>query len=168
MGITRWSNRYQSCWDPQAELRMRLRELAASRARYRYRRLTVLLRREGREINAKRVYRLYREEGLQARTKKRAKRASHVRVPLPSAVRANKDAKGHQKEVRHGFRTKCEYYDWRSSRSRGHPARAHRAALTLTATKQGAAGIYLDICRLETRLDRYLTAALYAKLVIAG
>jgi len=89
IGITRWSNRYQSCRDPQAELRMRLRELAASRVRYGYRRLTVLLRREGRAINAKRVYRLYREEGLQVRTKKRAKRATHVRVPLPSAVRAN-------------------------------------------------------------------------------
>jgi putative transposase len=89
IGITRWSNRYQSCRDPQAELRLRLRELAASRVRYGYRRLTVLLRREGRQINAKRVYRLYREEGLQVRTKKRAKRASHVRVPLPSAMHGN-------------------------------------------------------------------------------
>ena len=43
---------------------MRLRELAASRVRYGYRRLTVLLRREGRTVNAKRIYRLYREEGL--------------------------------------------------------------------------------------------------------
>src|ERR1043165_6642635 len=65
MGITRWSNRYQSRREPQLELRMRLRELAASRVRYGYRRLTVLLRREGREVNAKRVYRLYREEGSQ-------------------------------------------------------------------------------------------------------
>ena len=64
MGITRWSNRYRSRRDPQLDLRMRLRELAASRVRYGYRRLTVLLRREGRTVNAKRVYRLYREEGL--------------------------------------------------------------------------------------------------------
>lgn len=89
IGITRWSNRYQSHRDPQLDLRMRLRELAASRVRYGYRRLTVLLRREGRTVNAKRVYRLYREEGLQVRTKKRAKRAAHVRVPLATATRPN-------------------------------------------------------------------------------
>lgn len=88
-GITRWTNRYQSRRDPQLDLRMRLRELAASRVRYGYRRLTVLLKREGRAINAKRVYRLYREEGLQVRTKKRAKRAASVRVPLAGATRRN-------------------------------------------------------------------------------
>lgn len=54
-----------------------------------YRRLTVLLRREGWAVNAKRMYRLYREEGLQMRTAKRAKRASYRRVPLPEPVRAN-------------------------------------------------------------------------------
>jgi putative transposase len=89
IGITRWINRYQSRRDPQLDLRMRLRELAGTRVRYGYRRLTVLLRREGRQVNAKRVYRLYREEGLQVRTKKRAKRAIHVRVPLAAAKRRN-------------------------------------------------------------------------------
>jgi putative transposase len=68
---------------------MRLRDLAGSRVRYGYRRLTVLLRREGWTVNAKRIYRLYREEGLQMRTAKRAKRASHTRVPLPQPVQAN-------------------------------------------------------------------------------
>jgi putative transposase len=85
IGITRWSNRYQSRRDPQSELRMRLRDLAASRVRYGYRRLTVLLRREGRAVNAKRVCRLYREEGLQIRTKKRAKRAAQTRIALAAA-----------------------------------------------------------------------------------
>lgn len=89
VGITRWINRYQSRRDPQAELRIRIKELAGSRVRYGYRRLTVLLRREGREVNAKRVYRLYREEGLQVRTSKRTKRAAQPRVPLGSAVRPN-------------------------------------------------------------------------------
>jgi putative transposase len=89
MGITRWTNRYRSRRDPQTALRMRLRELAGSRVRYGYRRLTVLLRREGHKVNAKRVYRLYREEGLQVRTAKRAKRAAQVRVPLAGAARAN-------------------------------------------------------------------------------
>ena len=81
IGITRWSNRYQSCRDPQLDLRMRLRELASTRVRYGYRRLTILLRREGRQVNAKRVYPLYCEEGLQVRTKKRAKRATHGGCP---------------------------------------------------------------------------------------
>jgi putative transposase len=68
---------------------MRIRELAGSRVRYGYRRLTVLLRREGWHVNAKRVYRLYREEALQVQTAKRRKRAAHTRVPLPQAVRPN-------------------------------------------------------------------------------
>jgi putative transposase len=70
MGITRWSNRYRSRRDPQDELRLRMRELAASRVRYGYRRLTVLLRREGWRVNAKRIYRLYAEEGLAATDQK--------------------------------------------------------------------------------------------------
>jgi putative transposase len=89
IGITRWINRYQSRRDEQSELRIRLRDLAGSRVRYGYRRLTVMLRREGWTVNAKRIYRLYREEGLQMRFAKRAKRASHTRVPLPQPVRAN-------------------------------------------------------------------------------
>jgi putative transposase len=45
--------------DPQEALRRRVRELAAVRVRFGYRRLTVLLRREGWRVNAKRIYRLY-------------------------------------------------------------------------------------------------------------
>ncbi len=89
VGITRRINRYQSRREPQDDLRMRLRELAGSRVRYGYRRLKVLLRREGRQVNTKRVYRLYREEGLQVRTTKHVKRAAQARVPLPGAVRFN-------------------------------------------------------------------------------
>jgi putative transposase len=89
IGITRWSNRYSSRKDSQAALRLRLRELAGSRVRYGYRRLTVLLRREGWAVNAKRVYRLYHEEELQVRTATRTKRAHHTRVPLPGASRPN-------------------------------------------------------------------------------
>jgi putative transposase len=55
--------RYRSRRDPQTPLRIRLRELAASRVRFGYRRLTVLLRREGWAVNAKRMYRLYSEDG---------------------------------------------------------------------------------------------------------
>lgn len=68
-GFHRSSQRYRSRRDPQTELRMRLKELAAARVRYGYRRLHVLLRREGWPVNAKRVYRLYWEEGLAIRSK---------------------------------------------------------------------------------------------------
>ena len=68
---------------------MRLRELAASRPRYGYRRLHVLLRRQGWRVNHKRIARLYREEGLPVRTKRRRKTACQSRLELPEATRAN-------------------------------------------------------------------------------
>jgi transposase InsO family protein len=52
-----------------ARVRRRLRELASVRVRFGYRRLTVLLKREGWRVNAKRIYRLYGLEGLEVRTK---------------------------------------------------------------------------------------------------
>lgn len=68
---------------------MRLRELAASRVRFGYRRLTVILRREGWRVNPKRIYRLYSEDGLTVRTKVRKKLARRSRVPTPKATRPN-------------------------------------------------------------------------------
>ena len=68
---------------------MRLRELAASRVRFGYRRLTVILRREGWRVNPKRIYRLYTEDGLTVRTKVRKKLARRARVPTPTATRPN-------------------------------------------------------------------------------
>jgi putative transposase len=75
--------------DRQDALRQRLRELAAVRARFGYRRLTVLLRREGWRVNAKRIYRLYCDEGLTVRTKPRKRLASRARVPVPAPTRPN-------------------------------------------------------------------------------
>lgn len=69
MGFGRASHRYQFRRDPEVELRMRLKELAESRVRYGYRRLHVLLQREGWDVNHKRLYRLYCEEGLSIRTR---------------------------------------------------------------------------------------------------
>ena len=70
-------------------LRRRLRELAGTHVRYGYRRLTVLLRREGWRVNAKRIYRLYREEELIVRTKQRRKIARRQRVRATAATRPN-------------------------------------------------------------------------------
>ncbi len=68
-------------------LRMRLRELAAVRLSYGYRRLHVLLRREGWRVNHKLVYRLYREDGLSVRTKKLGKGIGALRTVHPAAMR---------------------------------------------------------------------------------
>ena len=59
------------------------------RVRYGYRRLHILLRREGWRVNAKRVYRLYREEGLSLPLKRPKKRVSVPRVIPPPAARPN-------------------------------------------------------------------------------
>jgi putative transposase len=72
MGVARSTQRYQSRKaERDGELRERLRELAAQRMRFGYRRLTAMLVRAGVEVNHKRVYRLYREEGLAMRIRQR-------------------------------------------------------------------------------------------------
>ena len=88
IGCALSSQRYHSRRDPRTELRTRLRELAHERVRFGYRRLYVLLIREGVVVNKKCVYRLYREEGLAVRKKKR-KRAAVARQPLPAPVGLN-------------------------------------------------------------------------------
>ena len=84
-GVPRSICRYRSRAKDQAALRVRLRDLAAARVRYGYRRLHVLLRREGWHVNHKRVYRLDRDEGLGIRVRRRRKRVSIPRVvPAPA------------------------------------------------------------------------------------
>ena len=68
---------------------MRLKELAASRPRFGCRRLHVLLRREGWQINHKVTYRLYCEENLQVRTRKRRKIVTRRRLKLDVATRVD-------------------------------------------------------------------------------
>lgn len=70
LSFLRSTCRYQSVADEQAALRIRLRDLARARVSYGYRRLHILLQREGWQVNHKRVYRLYHQEGLEMRPKK--------------------------------------------------------------------------------------------------
>jgi putative transposase len=88
--VDRSTYHYRSRRTGQAELTERIKEIAATRVRYGYRRIHVLLRREGWPVNAKRVYRLYRELGLQLRNKtpKRRVRAK-LRNDRCSATRSN-------------------------------------------------------------------------------
>jgi putative transposase len=87
VGIGRSTLRYRSrARANEPSLRQRLRELAAARPRFGYRRLHVLLRREGVIVNHKRVERLYREEGLavRRRRRKRVARDGRGRATLPA------------------------------------------------------------------------------------
>ena len=88
MAIHRSSVRYRSCRDSQEALRRRLRELAGNRVRNGYRRLAVLLQREGWPVNAKRIYRVYCEEGFSVRSQPRKKLVSRIRITPPAASRA--------------------------------------------------------------------------------
>jgi putative transposase len=66
-----------------------LRALAAERRRFGYRRLREMAKRMGRRMNLKKVYRLYREEGLAVRRRRGRKRAIGTRAPLRQAQRPN-------------------------------------------------------------------------------
>ena len=87
-GFARSSQRYRSRRPSRAELRARLHTLATLRPRWGYRRLYRLLRREGAVVNKKLVQRVYRDEGLAVRRRKR-KRVAVPRTPMPSPTKAN-------------------------------------------------------------------------------
>lgn len=81
--------RYRSCRPPEVELRAKLRDLANERRRFGYRRLFVLLRRDGEPSGVNRIYRLYREEGLSVRKRKARRRAVGTRAPILVEAKAN-------------------------------------------------------------------------------
>jgi putative transposase len=89
IGIRRSSYRYQSTAKDQSALTMCIRDVAAARVRYGYRRVHVLLRREGWHVNHKRVYRLYRLQGLSLRLKTRKKRVSGIRAVVAPPTAPN-------------------------------------------------------------------------------
>ncbi len=79
LACARSTYRYQSIADEQAALRIRIKDLAQARISYGYRRIHVLLQREGWQVNHKRVYCLYREEGLMMRPKRPRRHVSTCR-----------------------------------------------------------------------------------------
>jgi transposase InsO family protein len=81
--------RYRSRRPADTELRGRLRELANERRRFGYRRLFILLRREGEPSGINRIYRLYREEGLMVRKRRTRRRAVGTRAPILVEARPN-------------------------------------------------------------------------------
>ncbi len=88
VGLDRSTLRYQGKRPDDAAVRQRLRELAAERRRFGYRRLGWMLAREGHAMNHKKLYRLYHEEKLVVRRRGRRKRALGTRAPtaIPRAI----------------------------------------------------------------------------------
>jgi putative transposase len=81
---------YKSKRGEQAELKLKIKEICQTRVRYGYRRVHVLLRREGWRVNPKRIYRLYKELGLQLRNKTPKRRVkAKLREDRTVAVRHN-------------------------------------------------------------------------------
>jgi len=82
IGVDRTAFQYRPRRPEDAGLRERLRELANERRRFGYRRLAVMLKRDGLRMNLKKVYRLYKEERLTVRKRGGRKRALGTRAPM--------------------------------------------------------------------------------------
>jgi putative transposase len=89
VGADRTMIRYQPRRPPDTAFRTRLRDLANERRRFGYRRLFILLRREGEPSGINRVYRLYREEGLAVRKRRARRKAVSARAPILVEARRN-------------------------------------------------------------------------------
>ncbi|MFN3626218.1 MAG: IS3 family transposase [Hyphomicrobium sp.] len=89
VGADRKMVRYRSRRPPDTELRARLRELANERRRFGYRRLFILLRREGEPSGVNRIHRLYREEGLSVRKRRARRKAVGARAPILVEAKPN-------------------------------------------------------------------------------
>ncbi len=88
-GVDRPLMRYRRMRPDDSDLRARIKALAHERRRFGYRRLYILLRREGRLVNKKRVQRIYQEERLMVRRRGGRKRALGLRAPMAAPDRPN-------------------------------------------------------------------------------
>ena len=85
----RGSQRYIAKRDERIPLRIRIKDIAQARIRYGYKRIHVLLQREGWKVNHKAVYRIYCQEGLNLRHKGKRKRISQARIPKVDVTGVN-------------------------------------------------------------------------------
>jgi putative transposase len=90
MSLARSTFRYEPLPDKNGWLRVRIKELAVQRRRFGSRRIGVLLKREGKTVNHKRVERIYREEGLSLRKRKKKRQTAALRIVLPMPTEPNK------------------------------------------------------------------------------
>jgi putative transposase len=89
IGCCRMMVRYEATRLDNVSLRERMKAIAHERRRFGYRRLHVLLRREGYVVNHKRLFRLYREEKLSVRRRGGRKRAIGTRAPMSIPLAPN-------------------------------------------------------------------------------
>jgi len=89
LGCCRMTMRYQALGTDDIVLRDRMKAIAHERRRFGYRRLHVLLRREGYQVNHKRLFRIYREEKLMVRRRGGRKRAMGTRAPMLIPIAPN-------------------------------------------------------------------------------
>ena len=89
-GCCRMSMRHEAVRQDDPVLRERLKELARVRRRFGFSRLHVFLKREGHEVNHKRLFRIYREERLQVRRRGGRKRAMGTRAPMAPPLLPNR------------------------------------------------------------------------------
>ncbi|QOZ48646.1 IS3 family transposase [Bradyrhizobium sp. CCBAU 53340] len=89
IGCCRMTMRYRTTRADDAGVRQRMKAIAQERRRFGYRRLHVLLKREGYLINHKKLFRLYREEKLAVRRRGGRKRAIGTRAPMTAPMTAN-------------------------------------------------------------------------------
>ena len=90
VGVSRSTLRYEPARSEEdQQLRSKIVELAQERRRFGYRRIHALLRRDGVEVNHKRVYRLYREANLAVKRRKRRKGVAVPREPLSLPAQRN-------------------------------------------------------------------------------
>jgi putative transposase len=85
VGLARGTHRHKSTKKDESELREQIKEIAHARKRFGYERVIWLLQRDGLRINKHRVYRIYKQEGLQVRQRCR-KRERLLRKPLQPAT----------------------------------------------------------------------------------
>jgi putative transposase len=91
IGMSRETQRYKETQKNDEKIRKRLKELAQEKSRYGSPRLHVLLRREGYKINHKKTERVYKEEGVSLRLKRRKKRISILRAAMAKASEINEN-----------------------------------------------------------------------------
>jgi len=91
LGMLRSTCRYVTRRGSDTDVRSRLLELAVERPRYGYRRLCDLMRLEGVAVNPKRIHRIYREEGLFVRRRRRKRIAAAQRRPMRPATSLNEE-----------------------------------------------------------------------------
>lgn len=110
MGLSRTVLHYALCTQPRNDqLRARIQQLAAERRRFGYRRIHALLRREGLKVNVKRVHRLYCEDSLQVRRRRKRRGVAIERRPLlmPHAPSEVWSIDFVMDALEHGRRLKC-------------------------------------------------------------